>query len=239
MKKKIIKLLKKVPFLIDFKFFIGRFLKPKFLYFFLNPIKPISQIYGMERGAPIDRFYIEKFLEENMASIKGMCLEILDRKYTLKYGGEKVLKPDVLDIDINNQKANIHGDLRDLKNIIPDGKYDCIILTQVLQFIDNYDAALLECKRILKPGGSLLITAPAISRIDCMSGVNGDYWRFTEAPLGYILKNKFSSVEISSFGNVKTGAAFWFGLSQQDINRKSYLSDDKNFPILVTAVVKK
>lgn len=239
MQKKLIKLLKKIPFLVETRFFINRFFKPKFLYFLSNLTKPISPIYGLERGAPIDRFYIEKFLDENQKCIKGTCLEILENHYTTKYRQDNVLKSDVLDIDTANKKANIYGDLRNLKGVIPDNSYDCIILTQVLQFVDDYDSALSECKRILKPGGSILITVPAMSRIDCVGGVDGDFWRFTEASLRYILKDKFSSVKISSFGNVKTGIGFWAGLSQQDINKRFYDFNDKNFPILITAVVKK
>lgn len=239
MRNKLIKLLKKIPFLVETRFFVIRFFRPKFLYFLSNLTKPISPIYGLERGAPIDRFYIEKFLNENRKYIKGVCLEILENKYTTKYGQKNVLKPDILDINITNKKANIYGDLRNLKDVIPDNTYDCIILTQVLQFIDDYNLALLECRRILKPGGAILITVPAMSRIDCVGGVDGDFWRFTEASLKYVLKEKFTSVEVSSFGNVKTGVGFWVGLSQQDINKRYYDFNDKNFPILITAVAKK
>jgi len=221
------------------KFFTCRFLNPKFVYFITNQNKPISDIYGLDRGIAIDRFYIEKFLEENKTCIRGSCLELLNNNYTIKYGGKNVLKSDVLDIEKDNKEANIIGDLRDLKKIIPDNSYDCIILTQVLQFIDDYNLALLECKRILKPGGYLLITAPSISRIDCVAGVGGDFWRFTKASLNYILNDKFSYVNVSSFGNVNIGASFLIGLSEQDISKHSYNLNDENFPILITAVVTK
>jgi len=214
-------------------------LNPKFVYFITNQNKPISDIYGLDRGIAIDRFYIEKFLEENKTCIRGSCLELLNNNYTIKYGGKNVLKSDVLDIEKDNKEANIIGDLRDLKKIIPDNSYDCIILTQVLQFIDDYNLALLECKRILKPGGYLLITAPSISRIDCVAGVGGDFWRFTKASLNYILNDKFSYVNVSSFGNVNIGASFLIGLSEQDISKHSYNLNDENFPILITAVVTK
>lgn len=236
MQNELIKVLKKIPFLKEIKFFVRRLLKPKLLYFFSGSVKPISTIYGIERGVPIDRFYIERFLTENKKYIKGHCLELLENNYTIKYGGNNILKSDILDLDLNNKRANIFGDLKNLKNIINDNSYDCVILTQVLQFIDNCQEAISECYRILKPGGALLITVPCLGRMDCASGVEGDFWRFTSASINYLLKDKFDKTMVSSVGNVKTGISFWIGLSQQDIKKSSYNYNDENFPMLVTAV---
>ena len=37
----------------------------------LRKTKPISDIFGLDRGTPIDRFYIEDFLYKNKSLIKG------------------------------------------------------------------------------------------------------------------------------------------------------------------------
>ena len=39
--------------------------------------------------------------------------------------------------------------------------FDCVTLLDVLEHIENDDDALSECRRILKPGGSLILTVPA------------------------------------------------------------------------------
>ena len=79
---------------------VMRFLKPKTRYFVFKPkrsLKPISTKFGFDRGKPIDRYYIEAFLEENKDYIKGVCLEITDNAYTKKFGVD-VRVGDVLDI---------------------------------------------------------------------------------------------------------------------------------------------
>jgi len=212
-----------------------KFLRPRFLYFLFQKKKPLSNIYGAERGIPLDRYYIENFLENNKQFIKGHCLELLNNDYTTKYGGKKVVKSDILDIDKNNMKANIFADIKDL-HIIKDQSYDCVILTQVLQFIDDYDLAVKECYRILKHGGVLLVTLPSISRIDCASGLEGDYWRFTVASAKYIFGKFFElkKIEINSYGNALTGLYFWIGASQQELSKKKLNYIDKNFPTLIT-----
>lgn len=221
------------------RFFLNKTINPKYLYFLKNSKFPVSNYYGLDRGVPVDRYYIEKFLEENKDLIKGNCLELLDDSYIKKFGGEKVLKCDILDIDRNNKKANIYGDLRNLQEI-SDNQYDCIILTQVLQFIDDLSSGIKECYRILKPGGVILATVPSLSRIDCISGSDGDYWRFTSAGAKYLFKNNFSedNLLVNSYGNVLSAVNFLMGFSVEETGKKINFND-KNFPCVITIRAKK
>jgi SAM-dependent methyltransferase len=41
-----------------------------------------------------------------------------------------------------------------------DGRFDFILSFEVLEHVPDYKAALRECARVLKPGGSLVVTAP-------------------------------------------------------------------------------
>lgn len=119
---------------------------------------------------------------------------------------------------------------------ISDNSYDCIILTQVLQYIDDYELAIKECYRILKPRGILLATLPSIGRIDCVAGVNGDFWRFTTASADYIFSKVFSKnkLNIKARGNVLAGLSFWIGLAQEELTKKDLDYFDPNFPCLIT-----
>lgn len=202
----------------------------------LKKYLPVSNVYGLDRGKSVDRWYIEKFMSENRNDIKGKTLEILDRDYTKKYGKGKVTFSHILDIDLNNRHADIYGDLRNLKNKIKSNTYDCIILTQVLQYIDEPVAALKECHRILKPGGVILATIPTICRVDCVAGDEGDYWRFTRAGSVQLFRKAFpkQNIEAKAQGNILTGMGFWVGLSQSDYNKEDFAHNDPNFPCLIT-----
>lgn len=211
-----------------------RLIRSKHIYFLTNSVKPISNNYGSDRGSSIDRYYINKFLSKNQKLINGHCLEIADNVYTKQFGQDKVTQSEILDIDIENKKATIYGDLKKLP--IPDNIYDCIILTQVFQFIDNLESAINECYRILKPGGNLLVTLPSISRIDIAGGINNDYWRFTAASAKYLFSKKFAdqNLEIKSQGNALAGLGFWIGLAKEEINQNKLDYRDENFPCLIT-----
>jgi ubiquinone/menaquinone biosynthesis C-methylase UbiE len=119
---------------------------------------------------------------------------------------------DVLDIDPQNPNATVIGGLRRLDGVASDS-YDCAVITQTLHFIDDVDAAIAEIKRVLKPGGTALVTAPFLQKLEKPEWP--DYWRFTPLSMRYLFGKHFPSddLEVRSWGNVWTGAAFWIGLA--------------------------
>jgi SAM-dependent methyltransferase len=232
-------LLKKNPFMFEitrkiYKFIYRKIYYNKYVYFLNHRARPLSNWYGFDRGRPLDRYYIENFINQNNESIHGTCLELLNDNYITKFGGNRVDRKIILDIDNNNKNANLISDLRNLKEI-QDKTIDCIILTQVLQFIDDTDAAISECYRILKPGGVLLATLPSISRIDCISGVGGDYWRFTTASAQFLFEKRFrnENLKVYSLGNAKIVMYFYAGLAQEDTPKKLLDNNDENFPLII------
>ena len=48
----------------------------------LRRLRPISEVFGQDRGTTIRRYYIDKFLKDNRKCITGNVLEIGDATYT-------------------------------------------------------------------------------------------------------------------------------------------------------------
>ena len=144
----------------------------------LRRITPISRVFGFDRGQPIDRYYIEAFLQRQSHDIRGRVLEIGDPEYTHKFGSDRVTQSDVLHAVSGNPQATLVGDLATGQGI-PHNVFDCIILTQTLLFVYDFHAAVTNCYAALKPGGVLLATFPGISQISRYDMDRwGDYWRF-------------------------------------------------------------
>lgn len=209
---------------------LARWRRPPFAYFLRRRTAPISRSYGMDRGTPVDRYFIERFLDENRGAIRGACLEVLDAAYTKRFG-RGVTRADVLDIDPTNAQATVVGDLRRLDEVA-DGTYDCVVLTQVLQYIDDLDAAVRELARVLKPGGTILATVPALQRNERRP----HYWKFTAASAEYLFTKRFppDRLEVRSWGNVLAGTAIWVGLSREDLPAASLDEHDPDFPCTIS-----
>ncbi len=203
----------------------------------LRSFKPVSSNWGFDRGVPVDRYYIDKFLRGNEQHIRGNCLELLNNIYTKSFG-KQVTSSDILDINKENKDANIIGDLS-LSGGSPlkSSHYDCIILTQVLQHIFDVNTALKNCYDALKPGGYLLVTVPFVMKYH---EEPHDCWRFTPYSLERLAKDAgFASAEISSYGNLITSICFLQGMSKSDITQQELDHYDKNFLVSVCCAARK
>jgi SAM-dependent methyltransferase len=194
---------------------------------------PFSSDFGYDRGGPIDRYYIENFLREEAASIGGRALEIGDNAYTIQFGGKQVSQSDILHINDSNPRATFVGDLSAAPHI-PDNTFDCLILTQTLQFIYDFRAALHTCYRILKPGGTLLLTVPGITPLDQGQWRDSWYWSFTDQALQRLFAETFSEghVEITSFGNVRVATAYLYGMGLPEVDQASLDYYDPQFQVI-------
>lgn len=196
--------------------------------------EPFSRSYGFDRGGPIDRFFIDRFLRSHAPSVKGRVLEIGDNEYTLLIGGDNVEKSDILHVNENNHKATFIGDLSDAPTL-PSDAFDCIILTQTLHLIWDVKDALETCKRVLKKGGCLLLTVPGISQIEVGEWATTWYWSFTDRSMKKFMNETFGegNYELDVFGNAYLASAFLFGVGQGEVDPRFYDLQDPYYQMLI------
>ncbi len=208
----------------------------------LRRLTPVSAIFGLDRGQPIDRHYIERFLESHAADIRGRALELGDATYLRRFGGERVTRVDVLHVVAGNPEATIVADLTDAPHV-PDGAFDCVVFTQSLQMIVDMRAALATLHRILRPGGVLLMTSAGIARIGRRLGRDdwGEYWRLTAAGAEALLRETFpgADIEVTTYGNVLAAVAFLHGIGVEELTPVELDTVDPDFEVIVAATVRK
>ncbi len=206
----------------------------------LRRLRPVGRKLGRDRGLPIDRYYIERFLAANAGTIRGRVLEIGDDRYTRKFGGDRVVQSDVLNVHPDNPRATIVADLTRADQI-PSGRFDCIILTQTLPFIYDIHAAVTTLHRILAPGGIVLATVGGITQTSRSATDRWDYyWGFTTLSARLLFQEAFSAanVRVDSFGNVLATTAFLHGLAAEELRpaELDYRDPDYEFLITIKAV---
>jgi SAM-dependent methyltransferase len=199
----------------------------------LRRTAPLSAEWGYDRGTPIDRYYIERFLDEHRADIQGRVLEVRDRTYTDRFG-QNVTESQVLDLNRGNPRATLIADLTHAP-AIPSESFDCLVITQTLQFIYDTRAAVAEAYRILHPGGVLLVTVPTISRIAPRYGLKMDQWRFTPASCAALFGDVFGrgQVTVRGYGNVLAAISFLSGLAKEELKQSELNVNDEYFPLIV------
>jgi SAM-dependent methyltransferase len=201
----------------------------------LRRLTPFSREFGYDRGLPIDRYYMERFLAKNAPDIRGHVMEIADNTYTRRFGGDRVTASDVLHVKAGQPNATIVGDLT-CADHIPSDRFDCVILTQTLQFISDAPAALRTVKRILKPGGIVLATFSGISPI---SRYDLEHWGHCAASTSLSARRLFEEVfpqdhvQITAYGNVLAAASFLYGMATEELRQEELEYFDPDYEVII------
>jgi len=201
----------------------------------LNRVTPISRAFGFDRGVPIDRYYIERFLHEHAADIRGRVLEVGDDGYMRRFGGERVTQREVLHVSPGNPQATLVGSLETGEGLAS-REYDCLIITQTLHCIYDLRSAVRTLHRLLAPGGVALVTLPGISQISRYDADRwGDYWRLTPEATRRLFGEEFGdeAVQVETQGNVLSAVGLLHGLAAEDLPGGALDENDADYPVIV------
>jgi SAM-dependent methyltransferase len=201
----------------------------------LRRLQPVSRDFGYDRGLPIDRYYIERFLEKHRQDVAGRTLEIGDDEYTRRYGGDRTTRRDVLHVHSGNPAATIVGDLGDAPQIA-DATFDCIVVTQTLHLIYDVDRAVTTLHRILRPGGVVLATFPGISQLSRDEWSSTWSWAFDSRLASQLFASHFGdhNITVEAHGNSLAAAAFLQGLAMTDLAPAQLEPDQTRCELLVS-----
>ena len=196
---------------------------------------PLSTDWGFDRGLPVDRYYVERFLADHASDIRGRVLEVAEDRYSKRFGGPNIERQDILSLERGDQ-STIIGDLAH-PGTLPASAFDCIILTQTLHMIFDLDAAVAQLRQALRPGGVLLVTVPGISPVDRGDWRDSWHWSLTDISLRRLLSKAFEQdkVVVTVRGNLYAATAFLHGAAVEELSRRKLESHDPAFPVTVAA----
>jgi GT2 family glycosyltransferase len=202
----------------------------------LRRLEPMSREFGFDRGTPVDRHYIESFLAACSGDIRGRVLEVGDNAYTRRFGGGRVVTSDVLNVHAAGGSTTIVSDLAGGDNI-PGDAFDCLIVTQTLHLVWDLAAGVRTMRRVLKPGGVLLLTVPGtISQLERGQWRSTWYWGLGPLAVQRLFGEVFgpANLEISVHGNVLASTAFLQGLAAEELDPAELAAQDPLYPLLIT-----
>jgi SAM-dependent methyltransferase len=197
----------------------------------LRRARPFSASWGRDRGTPIDRHYLDLFFAAHGSDISGRVLEVKDPQYTSAFGVD-VEHLDLVDIAPANADATVLADLAE-GGSLPAETWDCIVMPQTLQFVDDPAVAVSNAWQALRPGGVLLVSVPAVSRVD--TGLpNLDRWRMLPTGLRFLLESACpgGDIAVDGFGSLVTTTAFLLGLAAEELSPDELVRYDEVHALL-------
>ncbi len=127
----------------------------------LRRVEPFSKTFGSDRGKPVDRYYLDKFLDANRALITGRVLEVQLPSYTKRFG-EGVAESHTVDINPRFQ-TTYTCDLADGSSI-PSDYYDCFLAPNTLQHLLDLHPRCARCSASSNRAGRCSRRRPCCSR---------------------------------------------------------------------------
>jgi SAM-dependent methyltransferase len=196
------------------------------------PPEPLSRRFGQDRGRPVDRVFIERFLAAHAADVRGRVLEVYEDTYARRFGSASSV--DV--VDASPGRATLVGDLRS-PGWLPVGVFDCVILTQTLHSAFRPDDVLASLRSSLAPGGTILATFAGVSQRS-RSGEDPSFlelWRFTSDGVRELFSAAGFRAEVRAYGNVLACASFLYGMAEHETDPRAFASDDPDYELVVCA----
>jgi len=200
----------------------------------LRRVAPFSTDFGFDRGTPIDRFYLHRFLDRNRASIAGDVLEIQTPMYTRAFGRDV---RNAHGIDINpDARATYTCDLADADGLVPSDRYDCFLLPNTLCVLRRIEPCLRQALRVVKPGGVILASTAAFVPL---TPDYPDYWHLSADGWKEVAARAWpgadvENVEIQAHGNCLAASAAMLGLAAEELTPGELEVNDARYPVLIT-----
>jgi len=200
----------------------------------LRRLTPISPVFALDRGFPIERYYIEQFLGRHRSDIRGRALEFGDTFYLDKFGGTAVSAKEVFSY-VAAPGAAIVGDLAG-ESTLPEARYDAIVCTQTIQMIYDIRHAVRRLWSMLRPGGVLLLTTHGISKVGRHLDRDGwgEYWHLTRQAARSLFEDAFpGQFSVEAYGNVLSATAALHGLASEELTPEELDHGDRDFDVII------
>ncbi len=199
---------------------------------FLMKTNPVSDEWGFDRGTPVDRYFIEDFLQKESLNLQNstLTIEVGDDEYSRRFFPRA--KHEILN----------YAEGMDLtkEGTIPENRYDVFICTQTFHQIYDVKKAIQGSWNLLKDGGVMLATVCGTIVKQARNEEYSHYWGFTPLAIERLMKEVYGeNIIIEAFGNAMVATAFIQGLAVEELDMDLVNRVDDDFTICISIVAKK
>ena len=147
------------------------------------------------RLPPVSRILSDRILNREYRKLQPGKVLFVGAGYKWYYK-TKIPHAEFLTVDIDDtHQPDILSDVHDLQ--IADEQFDVVVMTRVLEHLPDPRKAISEVRRVLKPGGTAIFSAPFIHKYHASPR---DYWRFTHEGLAELCRD-FADCRVLPYGN--------------------------------------
>jgi len=192
---------------------------------------PLCPAFGSGRGTPIDRWYLDRFVEDVRNTITGEVLAIGGaRSDRLHFGLRSASAFRILDV-VERTGVDIVGDVHD-RSLVDAASLDSTLLFNVLEHCLDPRAVVANVRHWLRPGGRCFVMVPNAQRLHAAPV---DLWRFSAAGLAELFQG-WAAVDVRSYGNLTTVLASHLGIAAEELSPHELELVQADHPVATCAV---
>lgn len=195
---------------------------------------PICQAFGLTRGTPVDRYYLQKYLTEIKPQIVGEILEVggipKDRDF---YQVNSDSRYRNLNLEAG-PGIDIAGDVHDVSVIEPES-LDSVIIFNVLEHCYAPWIAIDNIYKWLKKGGKCFAMVPSAIRVHATPV---DYWRPLPDAFSWMFRN-YSGQKLYVYGNPISVIASYHGIAVEELTTEDLDAFHPDYPVATCIVAEK
>ncbi|MBD2360453.1 methyltransferase domain-containing protein [Anabaena minutissima FACHB-250] len=195
---------------------------------------PICHVTGFTRGTPIDRYYLQKFVNKIKDQVVGNVLEVggvaKDREF---YQFDLASTYRIMNLE-SGSGIDLVGDVHDV-SLIETESLDGVVIFNVLEHCYSPWIAVENIYKWLKPGGKCFCMVPNAQRLHDRPG---DYWRPLPDGVNWLFRN-FSQRQLSVYGNPLTVIASFHGVATEELTSEELDEFHADYPVSTCIVATK
>jgi SAM-dependent methyltransferase len=194
---------------------------------------PFCPSFGLGRGTPVDRYYLERFIAESRQQVRGDVVELGGRAANRQAYGFDCDRYRGVDLQAGDG-VEVVGDIHDA-SLFAEASLDTVLAFNVLEHCRQPWVVAENTHRWLRGGGRVLCMVPNAQRLHEMPE---DYWR----PLPAAVDSLFSMFPVRRmrvYGNPVATIASLFGVAAEELTAEELAVHHPSYPVASCIVAEK
>jgi hypothetical protein len=200
----------------------------------LRRFHAICKGFGFSRGTPVDRYYLNRFVEEIRERVAGKTVELggVSTNATW-YRWSHVTSFTAVDVR-PGPGVDLVGDIHD-PGLLPPDSADAVIAFNVLEHCAQPWVVVDNMRSWLRTGGHAFCMVPGAQRIHQMPS---DFWRPMPGAVHWMFR-AFSDHQVRQYGNPTSVIASYMGIAAEELSAEELDATHPDYPAAICVTARK
>ena len=200
----------------------------------LRRLHPICKGFGFSRGTPIDRYYLNQFVDEIRDRVVGKTVELGGVSSNADFYKWRHLTSFVTVDCRPGRGVDVVGDIHNA-DLLPPDSVDSVVAFNVLEHCEQPWVVVDNIRTWLRPGGHAFCMVPGAQRIHRMPL---DCWRPMPNAMQWMFR-AFAECQVHQYGSPASVVASYMGIAAEELSAEELDTAHPDYPAAICVAARK